>query len=349
MKRSKFTSFLFTIAFGLFAFNFSVAQNSADCQDEVNISLGGECDIAIPYEAFNTRMPSCLTITDATGMVVAALTGPPGTPFGPTKGTAGKFDCFITLDSITLDTINTKKVTTYKFEAWLIDCDPAVGPDTIAADLSGLPALTPSDSCIRDTFFTPDHFITTPGALTAGTVVIDIKDISDAQKKKPCPDSAGGIVTDGKLLFRYSVQTISIKPTVHKVMKVDIFSHLDPLRYVKGTVIVTKGNVNSTPARDTSIHDLIAAVKATMVCDTPSFAAVFGTFKYGPAKLTPDTYTYNSLTPDSLNFCWGKIEVKFRLWPTIAGEADTVGCEVFSNFSRAEIYDYHAYTRDKWS
>ena len=347
MKRSKFTSFLFTIAFGLFAFNFSVAQNSADCQDEVNISLGGKCDIAIPYEAFNTRMPSCLTITDATGMVVAALTGPPGTPFGPTKGTAGKFDCFITLDSITLDTINTKKVTTYKFEAWLIDCDPAVGPDTIAADLSGLPALTPSDSCIRDTFFTPDHFITTPGALTAGTVVIDIKDISDAQKKKLCPDNAGGIVTDGKLLFRYSVQTISIKPTVHKVMKVDIFSHLDPLRYVKGTAIVAKGNLNSTPPTDTSIHDLIAAVKATMVCDTPSFAAVFGTFKYGPAKLTPDTYTYNSLTPDSLNFCWGKIEVKFRLWPTIASEADTVGCEVFSNFSRAEIYDYHAYTRDK--
>ncbi len=345
MKRSKFTSFLFTIAFGLFAFNFSVAQNSANCQDEINFSLGGSCDIPIPYEAFNTWAPSCLTINDhATGEVVAAVVPADSMAagFGPAKGTKGKLDCFVTLESVHLDTIRTIKITTYKFDAWKIDCDPTAGADSIAVDLSLIPAITETNSCARDTLFTSDHLLGGIRPTTLGTVIVDISDIVAPQKD--CAPTNFGVTTDGRLFFRDTIHTITIKTTVSQVMKVDTFSHSDPLRYVKGTTIVENGN----GATNTLIHDATIETKKHKDCAIPSFKDLFGAdFKFGPAKLKPAKYTYNSQTPDSLNICWGKMHVEFKLWPVIPGRADTLNCVEFTKFSRAKTYDYHVYTQDK--
>jgi hypothetical protein len=62
MKRSKFTTFLFSVSLGLFVVNIAFSQNSTDCRDEVNISVGVYNDsvgAAIAYQAFTTSEPSC--------------------------------------------------------------------------------------------------------------------------------------------------------------------------------------------------------------------------------------------------------------------------------------------------
>lgn len=333
MKRSNFTSFLFSIAFSLFALNLSFAQNSADCQDEINFSLGGNCDIAIPYEAFNTWAPSCLTITDADGNVVAAI-APAGTlPF------EGKIKCYVTLDSVTMDTLISSKVTVYKLDAWKVDCDPGSGPDTILVDLSLLPAITETSGCNRDTFFTPEHLLVVPTLIDSGTVVLDISKAPD------CAHIDSSLTSDGKLLFRDSVITYSIKTHTDKIMKVDTFSHTDPLRYVAGTTIV--GGVQFVMG-DTLIHKAKTETKVSKDCAIPSFADIFGKDVIGgSAKMTPGEYTYTAQTPDSLNICWGKINVEFKLWPIIEGRADTLACIEFTDFSRAVDYDYHPTTSEK--
>ena len=324
MKRSKFTSFLLTIAFGLFAFNFSSAQTSADCQARVNMSLGAGCNLAIPYEAFNTWEPSCMLIIDEAGHTVAAITG---------SGTVTKVDCYFPVDSIWFDTVFQSKINVYKFDAWLRQCDGPSGGETIYADIGGHTFCNP-----LDTAWTPAHGFIVPGPIPAGVDLV----LASAPACDLHADSA--LVTDGKLFIRDSVVTYSIKRHVDIVMRSDTFSHTDPLRWVYGTAIVSAGGETF------SVHDLELPEepKVTMVCGLPDLADLLGDdFKMGPARLAPGHYTYNNYTQDGLNFCWGELWVEYKLWPTTPGQFDYMSCVELTDYSRAHDYEYHPYTAQK--
>jgi hypothetical protein len=109
MKRSKFTSFLFSMVFGLFiTAGLSAQAGSADCQDEVNITLGDNCDFAVDSLLINSWKPSCLYIKDADDNVLVSVGA----------GTED-CDCAIMVDSVhgttTMDTtIKFKTVTAWK-------------------------------------------------------------------------------------------------------------------------------------------------------------------------------------------------------------------------------------------
>ncbi|MDG2450825.1 MAG: hypothetical protein P8M34_14345, partial [Saprospiraceae bacterium] len=136
MKRSKFTSFLFSMVFGLFiTVGLSAQAGSADCQDEVNITLGDNCDFAIDSLLVNSWKPSCLYIKDADGTTLVSV----GNGIVDTTSC----DCGIEVDSVGVTIDTSTKVTQKTVTAWKQTCSDssiyyALSADNVPAMVGGL-------------------------------------------------------------------------------------------------------------------------------------------------------------------------------------------------------------------
>jgi len=108
-------------------------SNSADCQDEINISLGAECNSAIPWEGINSWKPSCMLIKDSNGNTVAAVSGN-----GSIIDT-DEVECAIPIDSMWFDTLQRVKVRIHQIPGWTRNCDQLLNPDTVWIRESQMP------------------------------------------------------------------------------------------------------------------------------------------------------------------------------------------------------------------
>ena len=243
MKRSKFTSFLFTIALGLFAMNFATAQSSVDCQDHVNISLGDGCSAAIPYEAFNTWEPSCMLIKDANHNTIAALTG------SGTLPNADKAKCGIKIDSFSFSSIVQFKAEEHSImKGWRADdsADNCGVGDTIFVlkyEYEKIPSLDQEAvTCLRKYFMRDLHDSDLDfDELSSSTVIVPVKDKDEAtkiMKDKGCEHADEFTLTDTEIKVVDKKSEVIIKSKKTEVWKSDTFSHTAPLKWVKGTQIV---------------------------------------------------------------------------------------------------------------
>ena len=329
MKELNITSFLMAIALSFLSYTASIAQSSTDCQSEINLSIGGGCASAIPYEAFNSWLPSCMVIKqDEMTMAVIAGSGSFAT---------SKLNCFMQIDSVWLDTFPSIKITPYRIPMWTITCDGGIGPDTtIYADLTQLPAFCDADTFVR---LVAGLGLATP--IAPGTVVVQ------ADYVPTCPHS-DRFASEGELIFTDTVTTLTFKQYVKQVQRVDTFSHTDPLRWVKGTTILDVNGVDSI------VHGFKAVdhKKTIVKCGTPpTLSTIFGATVFpGPNVLLPGRYIYNSYSPDARNYCWGYLNMQYKLWPNIDSRKDTISCVDVTAFDRSPEgghYDYHAKTKEK--
>ncbi|MEE9374629.1 MAG: T9SS type A sorting domain-containing protein [Saprospiraceae bacterium] len=326
MKRLNTISILMAIACLLLSFQTSYSQNSADCQSEVNLSVGAGCTTSIPFEAFNSWRPSCMVINqDGVRQGVLAGSG---------SFANGKVNCSMMIDSVWLDTIKQTKINSYLVSMWTISCTGAT-PDTIYADLSKIPALCNADTLVRDV----------AGVGTAQP--INGRVVLNSSVVPTCKHSNRSAI-DGDLIFVDTVETLTFKQHVKKVMRVDTFSHTEPMKWIRGTVIL---NLNGM---DSIVHGFTPkdGKKTTLVCGGSfSLSSIFGTgILPGPAVLKPGKYEYNSYTPDSSNYCWGTLNIEYKLWPFVASKKDTISCVDVTNFDRSPEgghYDYKARTVEK--
>ena len=120
------------------------------------------------------------------------------------------------------------------------------------------------------------------------------------------------------------------------------------MKWIKGTQIVNNNGVLDT------VHDYIHTPTpegfihiGPELCKYPEIYKPGITHLQGPAKLKPGKYEYNSYTRDSTNFCWGNINVEYKLWPYLESRSDTISCIDLSDYSRAETYEYHSKTAKK--
>ena len=326
MKDLKFTSILMAIACLFLLSQTSYAQTSADCQSEVNLSVGAGCATAIPYEAFNTWRPSCMVIKQ-NGMTMAVIAGS-GTFTTP------KVNCSMMIDSVWLDTIRQVKINTYLVPMWTISCSGGT-PDTIYADLSQIPSLCNADTLVRDV----------AGVGTAQP--INGRVVLNATQAPECKHSNRNAL-DGDLIFVDTIETLTIKQNVQKVERVDTFSHTENLRWVKGTVILNLNGAISIVHGITPVN----GKKTVLSCgQAGSLSGIFGaTPLSGPNVLKPGEYEYNSYTPDRSNLCWGTLNVEYKLWPDVGSRKDTLSCVDVTFFDRSPEgghYDYQAHTGQK--
>ena len=326
MKELNTTSFLMAIACLFFSIQIGFSQSSADCQSEVNLSVGAGCTSAIPWEAFNSWRPSCMIIKQ-NGVTQAVIAG-------SGSFSTGKVNCSMMIDSVYLDTVRQTKVNAYLVPMWTISCTGGA-PDTIYADLSGLPTLCNADTLVRDV----------AGVGTAQP--INGRVVLSAHEAPTCKHS-NRTALDGDLIFTDTVTTYTFKQHVKKVTRVDTFSHTEAIRWAKGTVIL---NLNGT---DSIVHGFtpVDGKKTVVQCgSSTSLSAIFGsTVLPGPAVLKPGEYEYNSYSPDSTNFCWGTLNVEYKLWPAVASKKDTLSCVDVTSFDRSPgdgHYDYMAKTNEK--
>ena len=327
MKELNITSFLMAIACLFLSYQTSFSQSSADCQSEVNLSVGANCTAAIPWEAFNSWRPSCMVIKQ-NGVTHAVIAG-------SGSFTTAKLNCSMMIDSVSIDTVVQTKINTYRFPMWTLSCD-LMFPDTIYADLSQLPTL-----CNADTLYRPVAGVGVGQNLNGNYVVVN------TTHPPTCPHS-NSLAIDGDLIFTDTVTTYTFKQRVTKVSRVDTFSHTDAIRWARGTVIL---NLDGS---DSIVHGItpVDGKKTIIECgSSTSLSAIFGgTILPGPAVLKPGTYEYNSYAPDSINYCWGTLNVEYKLWPTVVSRKDTLSCVDVTTFDRSPEgghYDYRARTREK--
>ena len=326
----------------LFSANIHAQANTADCQDEINISLGSECNTAIPWEEFNTWRPSCMLIQDLEGKTVAAISGNGNTI------EANKFTCSIPIDSIWFDTVQKVKVRVHQIPGWTRNCDQLLNPDTVWIRNSQMPGpLSQNLGCDRDTFWIPGGVIIGgPISPINSVVVLKLDDDADIP---PCPlHTPIENRTDGFFQFRDTVIEYSIEIFNKTIYRVDTFSHTEPLKWIKGTQIVNNNGVLDT------VHDYVNTPPnggfihiGPVLCNYPEVFIEGITHLDGPAQLKPGKYKYNSYSPDSSNVCWGDINVEYKLWPILEGRKDTISCIDVSDYSRAESYNYNSSTAKK--
>ncbi|MEE9373487.1 MAG: T9SS type A sorting domain-containing protein [Saprospiraceae bacterium] len=363
MKRSKFTSFLFTIALGLFAFNFSSAQTSADCQDEINLSVGAACSTAIPWEAFNTWQPSCMLIKNAKHQVMAAIVGSGTGITAPTK-----FACAIPVDSVYFEVLQKTKTSSNFVSAWRTDC-PLTGIFyyVLRYDWEQLPANSQFGGCSRTFRFRPagGSFGT---AFSAVVILIDSEDDIPT-----CAHNATNAV-DGEFEVIDRIVSYTTKTHIMEVMRSDTFSHTEGLRWVRGTQMLNISAITAhfpnsagqllggsrVPTGAMGVYlvhggDYKEGKKHVFECYN-NFSGDFFTLRgnvvapgssNGAKALTPGTYKYESYTQDGTNACWGNINVEYKLWPSTPGRSDTISCVDLSDYDRADDYDYHPTTARK--
>ncbi len=325
MKKLNTSSILMAIACLFLSIQTSFAQSSADCQSEVNLSVGAGCTTSIPYEAFNSWRPSCMIIKQ-NGVTQAVLAGS-----GSFSNSA--VDCSMMIDSVWIDTIIQTKVNSYLVPMWTISCTGGT-PDTIYADLASIPTLCNADTLVRD---------------VAGIGIaqpINGRVVLSAHQAPTCAHSTRSAL-DGDLIFRDTVTTYTFKQHVAKVSRVDTFSHTDAMKWIKGTIILS---VNGT---DSIVHGFTPedGKKTVLSCgESTSLSALFPGILAGPAALKPGAYEFNSYSADSLNYCWGKLNVEYKLWPAVASKKDTISCVDVTTFDRSPEgghYDYNAHTSEK--
>ena len=200
MKRSKFTSFLFSMVFGLFiTAGLSAQAGSADCQDEVNITLGDDCDFAFDSLLVNSWKPSCLYIMDGDDVLVSVGAG------------TMDCDCAIEVDSVGVTIDSSFKVTLKTVTAWKQTCGSGSGSSMYYALLS--------DSV---------------PAMVGGLAVTSITTSS----LMPCLSGAT-FELDTTLSFLDTVLTEVTKYDTTKVSRYNEFSHTTPLQWYPGAVIAT--------------------------------------------------------------------------------------------------------------
>jgi len=246
----------------------------------------------------------------------------------------GKLTCAMQIDSVWIDTTTKSKINTYRIPMWTVSCAGGT-PDTIYADLSSIPTLCNADTLVRDI------------AGVGSAVGIAGRPVLNSTKVPTCPHS-NRTALDGDLIFVDTVTTLVFEQHVKKVSRVDTFSHTDPIKWVKGTVIL---NLNGT---DTIVHGFTPeeGKEIAVECGTPPTLSniLGGTILPGPAVLLPGEYTYNSYSQDSTNYCWGTVNIEYKLWPKIDSRKDTISCVDVTAFDRSPEgghYNYVASTNEK--
>ena len=314
-------------------------SNSADCQDEINISLGAECNSAIPWEGINSWKPSCMLIKDTNGNTVAAVSGD-----GNIIDT-DEVDCAMPIDSMWFDTLQRVKVRIHQIPGWTRNCDQLLNPDTVWIRESQMPGPLSEDlGCNRDTFWVPGGVIIGGAVSPINSVTViklgDNKDIPYCPLHTPIENR-----TDGFFQFRDTVIEYSIEIFNKTIYRVDTFSHTDPLIWVKGTQIVNNNGILDT------VHNYIHTPPnggfiniGPELCKYPEIFKVDVTHIDGTAKLKPGHYNYNSYNIDSSNYCWGDLNIEYKILPVLDGRKDTISCIDLSDYSRAESYTYNSNT-----
>jgi hypothetical protein len=280
-----------------------------------------------------------MLIQDLEGKTVAAISGNGNTI------EANKFTCSIPIDSIWFDTLQKVKVRVHQIPGWTRNCDQLLNPDTIWIRNSQMPGpLSQNLGCDRDTFWIPGGVIIGgPISPINSVVVLKLDDDADIP---PCPlHTPIENRTDGFFQFRDTVIEYSIEIFNKTIYRVDTFSHTEPLKWIKGTQIVNNNGVLDT------VHDYIHTPEpggfiniGPELCKYPEVYKADVTHLEGPAKLKPGKFVYNSYNPDSTNFCWGGINIEYKLLPELEGRKDTINCVDLSDYSRAETYNYHSNT-----
>ncbi len=316
MKRSKFTSFLFSMVFGLFitaGLSAQVAAGSADCQDEVNITLGDNCDFAFDSLLVNSWKPSCLYIKDADGTTLVSVG----------DGTTGDCDCAIEVDSvsITRDTF-VKSYTSAPIEGWIKKCGTTDTMYVLNGSISSAVSAAQGANIDNDAYalaagdgFTCTTFTGPQDTMSNGLVVVELA--ADASKLSISCSAGITTIKDTSFTIMSTDTIFCMKFDTTHVDRFNEFSHETPLQWYPGAVIAS--------ADAAAVTMTGSGTKIPLGADATS------------------SYTYHAYNPDCSNWCWGDINFEYKNTHVVTGGTKTdTQCEDYTDYSRGADRDYVA-------